>query len=120
MHKIKNKTAGEYLLQIHHHKRDHNHSFRSPGEFGHYTGQAEPAFALAFCRYLQGFLVFPTKGACMLSIIASVFSLASLSKFKSVGYATFAGVQVASTSSLPLFEGGSSSSLSSGALSCGC
>ena len=45
--KQKNKTAGEYLLQIHYHKRDHNHSFRSPCKFGHYTRQTKSAFALA-------------------------------------------------------------------------
>ena len=45
--KQKNKTAGEYLLQIHHQERYHYNNFRSSGKFGHYTGQAEPAFALA-------------------------------------------------------------------------
>jgi len=43
----KDKDPGQDLFQIHHQERNHDRNFRSLGQLGHHTGQAEPPFALA-------------------------------------------------------------------------
>src|SRR5210317_24188 len=56
----------------------------------------------AFFRYVRGFFCLPFNGRCKMSITSSLFSLAVFNIFRSVGKVISAGVQVASTSSLPL------------------
>ena len=74
-------------------------------------------FFLAIARYdlraaflsMRGFALVPRLALCMVSTIASVFSLASLHRFMSCGYFISAGAQVASNISKPLLGGGWSS-----------